>query len=174
MAVGYATPFGVAGDLDALATAIGNKPNISDATEVIDVPEVTDLRFAIKVTGTDADDVKAAVESNVYKVDDGNATAGHYTITVDGDTTANIAFDDDAAAAKAALEALDSVDSVTVTGAGSKADPFVLTFDRDVDQGGESFPVVTSTDVDLVGGDGDTNITSPVANVRIVPGTTVS
>lgn len=172
MAVGYATPFGVAGDLDALATAIGNKPNISDATEVIDVPEVTDLRFAIKVTGTDADDVKAAVESGVFKMDDNDATLGNYDVTVDGDT-ASIAYDDDAAGVVSALEALDTVDSgdVTVTGAGSTADPFVLTFDIDAELG-DTVPVVTVADDDL--NNGDPNITSPVANVRIVPGTTVS
>lgn len=170
MAVGLATPHGVAGDLDALATSIAAKPNISAAQEVVDVPVVMRGRKAIQVTGTDADDVRAAVESDVHKVDDNDASAGTYNIVVDGDT-AVVAFDDSAATVEAALEALASVDAATVTGAGSVADPFVITIPRDVDQGGESYPVLTVADVDLTGG--PPNATSPVSGVRILPGSTI-
>lgn len=174
MAVGYATPHGVAGDLDTLATSIAAKPNISAAVEVVDVPEVMRGRKAIKVTGTDANDVRAAVQSGVFKLNDGDSVSGNFTITVDGQTTANIAFNANAAAVVSALEALSTVEvgDVTVTGTGSVADPFILTFvGRNVDTGGEAYPVVTVTDVDL---SGTPTITLPVTGVRILPGTSVA
>lgn len=172
MAVGYATPHGVAGDLDTLATSIAAKPNISAAVEVVDVPEAMMGRKAIKVTGTAVNDILAAVESNTVLVNDNDASAGNFTITVDGATTGNILFNDNAATVDAALEALSTVAAgeVTVTGVGSVADPFVIVFDRDVDQGGVSYPVVSVADVDLTGG--PPNVSAPVAGVRILPGTT--
>lgn len=171
MAVGYATPNGVAGDLDSLATLIAAKPNISAAVEVVDVPEAMNGRKAIKVTGTAVNDILTAVESNTFIVDDNDASAGNFTITVDGATTASIAFNDNAAAVVSALEAISTVDAgdVAVTGVGSVADPFVIVFTRDVDNGGESFPVVSVADVDLTGG--PPNARTPVADVQILPGT---
>lgn len=70
--------------------------------------------------------VDAVVE--IQDVDDGDATGGDFTLTVPGfGTTVAIAEDDDAAAVKAALDAIDGV-SVTVTGTGEIATPFEVTF----------------------------------------------
>jgi hypothetical protein len=66
-------------------------------------------------------------------------TSGHYTVTFEGVTTANITSPWGAAELKAALEALANIDGVTVTGTGLTGDPFRVTFDvgnvaqRDVD-----------------------------------------
>ena len=46
---------------------------------------------------------------------DADATAGTFTLTLGAETTEGIAYDGNAAAVKAALEALDSVSEVTVT-----------------------------------------------------------
>ena len=46
---------------------------------------------------------------------DADATAGTFTLTLGAETTAGIAYDSNAAAVKAALEALDAVSEVTVT-----------------------------------------------------------
>lgn len=172
MAVGYATPHGVAGDLDTLATSIAAKPNISAAVEVVDVPEAMQGRKAIKVTGTAVNDILVAVESNTVLVDDNDASAGNFTITVDGVASGSILFNSSAATVDTAVEAISTVavGEVTVTGVGSVADPYVIVFDRDVDQGGVSFPVVTVQDVDLTGG--PPNVSAPVSGVRILPGTT--
>ena len=94
-------------------------------------------------------------------------TGGVYTITVNGDETAEIAFDADAAAITAALEALESVGegNVTVTrGSGSAgtyagtslafdiAGPLVVTVDDTGITGGGGLTVApTSTAVPAVG-----------------------
>ncbi len=61
MAIGYVEPLGVAADLDALAVLLEAEVNISDATEVVDVPEVLDGRKSIKVTGTAGVDITNAI-----------------------------------------------------------------------------------------------------------------
>lgn len=54
-------------------------------------------------------------------------TGGHYTLTYQSDTTANIAWDADATAIQAALTGA-SIPVNSVTGAGTPTNPFILTF----------------------------------------------
>ena len=67
--------------------------------------------------------------SEVETVDVGAATGGTFTITVAGQTTANIAYNASTSAVDSALVALSTVAAVTVTGTGTIADPWIITFD---------------------------------------------
>lgn len=58
----------------------------------------------------------------------GTPTGGTFTLGFEGETTAAIAFNAAAAAVKAALEDLDSIVSVTVTGGPGPGTPWVVTF----------------------------------------------
>lgn len=54
---------------------------------------------------------------------------GTWTLTFRGQTTGPIAHNASAADVKAALDALSNIDSVTVTGSGTSASPWIVTFD---------------------------------------------
>jgi hypothetical protein len=62
-------------------------------------------------------------------VDVGTASAGTFTLTVDGAETAGIAFNALASAVESAIEALSTVDDVVVSGVGSVGDPYLIEFD---------------------------------------------
>lgn len=65
-----------------------------------------------------------------YKVTLGTPTAGNFTLTYQGKTTANIAYNATATAVKSALVALDDgygSSDFDVTGAGTVADPYIIT-----------------------------------------------
>jgi len=85
----------------------------------------------------------------------GTPTGGNFTLTFDGDTTANIVYNAAASAVEAALEALDSVGADNVTVTGSTGGPYTVTFN--VDMG--DVPVMTASGAGLTGG------TSPNVNV---------
>ena len=72
-------------------------------------------------------DATAAVggTSDVWNVSAGSASAGAFTLDVDGTPTAAIAFDATASEVEAAVSA---VSTATVTGTGATADPWVITF----------------------------------------------
>lgn len=92
--------------------------------------------------------------AEIQNVDDGDATAGDFKLRVyhpDGSVigvTGVIAFDDNAAAVDAALTAL-GVD-VSVTGTGTVADPFVVTFNAP----GGDMPLMEIVDDTTTGGSG--------------------
>ena len=67
--------------------------------------------------------------SEVETVDVGAATGGTFTLTVGGQTTANIAYNASTSTVDSALVALSTVVAVTVTGTGTIADPWIVTFD---------------------------------------------
>jgi hypothetical protein len=71
----------------------------------------------------------------------GSPTGGNYTLTFDSVTTANIAYNANAAAIQSALEALSNVEpgDITVTGSG----PFTLTFGGQYDD--TNVPQITAT-----------------------------
>lgn len=60
----------------------------------------------------------------------GSPTGGNFTLTFNGDTTANIAHNATATAVRSALEALDNIEpgDVTVTGGPGPGTPYVVTF----------------------------------------------
>jgi hypothetical protein len=78
----------------------------------------------------------------------GAPTGGTFTLTFDGNTTADIAFDALAAAVQAALEALPNLDPGDVTVTGAAGGPYTVTFtaaEGDV-------PQMTANGDDLTGG----------------------
>ncbi len=89
----------------------------------------------------------------------GTPTGGTFTLTLDGETTAGIANNANAAAVQTALEGLSNVTSgdVTVTGGPGPGTPYVVTFGgRYV---GENMPQMTASAASLTGG------TSPAVGV---------
>lgn len=73
---------------------------------------------------------------------------GTYKLIYDGEDTTALAFDADATDIKTALESLTAITSVTVTGAGSVADPFVVTF---LDPGYQNVMLIGADASDLSG-----------------------
>jgi len=57
-----------------------------------------------------------------------DATSGTYTLSYGGQTTAAIAYNANAAAIETAFELLSTITNVTVSGSGTKKDPFSILF----------------------------------------------
>ncbi|MEW6156754.1 MAG: Ig-like domain-containing protein, partial [Verrucomicrobiota bacterium] len=57
-----------------------------------------------------------------------NATSGNFKLTFGEETTGDIAYNSTAANLKTELERLESISKVTVTGAGTQNDPWIITF----------------------------------------------
>jgi hypothetical protein len=82
--------------------------------------------FDAATLGTTTAGVDAVGEISTVNV--GTASSGTWTMTVDAQTTAALAWNITAAALKTAVELLSTVSTlVSVTGVGSVADPFILT-----------------------------------------------
>jgi len=90
--------------------------------------------------------------NEIVHVDFGGATGGSATLTFNGQTTAAINFDANAAAVKAALELLSGVHVVSVTGLGTAASPWVITHSDPINSD-RNVPDMTGTD-SLTGGTG--------------------
>lgn len=82
----------------------------------------------------------------VQEVDVGSSTAGTFTLTYSGQTTASIAYNATDATVKSSLEALSNVTDVVVFGTGSTSTPWVVRFVTTAGSG-----IMTSTDT-LTGG----------------------
>ena len=93
-----------------------------------------------------------------YNVNVGASTTGNFTLTVDGQTTANIAWDATASTVATRLEALSNVTDVDVTGTGSTSDPWNILFQNPhLIAAGQ----MTGTDVSLDGVLTVTNVLDP-------------
>lgn len=78
-----------------------------------------------------------------------NATGGTFTLTFDGQTTAAIDYNATAATVQSALEALSNIADVSIEGAGTSSDPWVVSF---VDPGRQNVAQMTADDTNLTGG----------------------
>ena len=78
-----------------------------------------------------------------------SATAGTFTLTFSGQTTAAIAYNASVATMESSLEALSNITDVNVTGSGTSGDPWVVTF---VDPGKQNVAEMTADDTNLTGG----------------------
>ena len=74
------------------------------------------------------------------------ATSGDYKLSYGANASTAIAFDDNAAALEVHIEAITGVTAVTVTGAGTRRNPFVIVFVTPAD----SFADFTVSDNSLV------------------------
>ena len=113
----------------------------------------TPMEFEIAPGGNffiDKETATPVAEVQTLTVD---ATAGNYTITWNGQTTANITFNAVAATVQAAMEALSNVgvgDVIVTGGVGASGGGTPYTFTWDADKGNVSQP--TTTNVSLTGG----------------------
>ncbi len=80
----------------------------------------------------------------------GGPTGGTFTLTLNGETTGNIAYNATAAAVQAALEALPSVSAGDVTVTGSAGGPYTITFGGTY--AGENVAAITASGAGLTGG----------------------
>jgi hypothetical protein len=132
---------------------------ISGGTPVLDTGD----GHILTIDGVPADGV-----SEIQDVDDGDATAGDFKLRVTGPdgvvlgTTAVIIFNETAANLKILLDAIAGL-TVTVTGAGSVASPYLIVFT--VPSG--NFPLMEIVDDTTTGGAG----ASIAANTAGVSGT---
>src|SRR5689334_12273432 len=104
-----------------------------------------------KITATGKYGPYAGRSNEVQTIDLGAASAGTITITFDGETTAAIAYNANAAAVQAALLALSNIEpgDVVVTGGPFPAS-MSLTFGGNY--AGENVPVITATPTGLTSG----------------------
>ena len=117
----------------------------------------------------------------VQRVDIGSSTAGTFTMTYDGQTTASIAFDATAATVETDVEALSNVTAATVTGTGAdSSNPWVIVFNTTSGQNimtstdsltGGSSTVVLET-IDISAADQQFGITLADGDIAVVAGNT--
>ncbi len=106
-------------------------------------------------TPDDFTQIVAATIKEIQDVDDGDATAGDFKLQVtDSDgvvlgTTGVIVFNETAPNLKILLDAIVGV-TVEITGVGSVADPYVITFEEPI----ENLPLMTIVDDTTTGGTG--------------------
>lgn len=79
-------------------------------------------------------------------------TGGTYTLTFDGQTTSATAWNASAATLETNLENLSNITAVSVSGSGTPADPYVVTFEN---PGGQDVAEMTGDATSLTGGGGE-------------------
>lgn len=104
--------------------------------------------------------------SEVQEIDV-EGSGGTWTLSLDGETTANIAYGASTAAVKSAIEAaFTTVITVTVSGTGTFVDPYVVTF---TDPGSANLSEMTGDGASLTGGSGACfEVTSHIVGVNEV------
>ncbi|MGW0821840.1 phage tail protein [Streptomyces sp. NPDC002845] len=127
---------------------------------VIDPSEVSGSLLATEqvIVSTDPPQVRK-LTAEVQTIDLGAASAGTITITFDGQTTASIAYDADAATVQAALEAMSNVEAGEVTVTGGPL-PGTITLSFAGQYLGVDVPEVTVTPTGLTGGTVTINTTT--------------
>lgn len=144
--VGFYTATAAA-DPQTVCTSMEAEPNVLTCEAIGDQDETGYGLFESATAAVNE------VTPEITTVDRGTSTGGTWTLTVDGETSGAIAYNANAAAVDTAVEAITGVTSVTVTGAGTVADPWVITF---VDTGPK---VVSGSGASLTGGDSTLTVT---------------
>lgn len=95
------------------------------------------------------------------------ATGGTFTVTVDGEATAALAFNVTAAELKTALEGLSNINAgdITVTGGPGATAAFIITF-VDGPYADDPAPVITASGAELTGGAKTAVVAAQVAGVK--------
>ena len=133
-----------------VCTALEAEPNIALAEALGDQDETG---YGI------VDAATAAVNEScvhVVTIDRGTSTGGTFVLTVDGEDSAAIEYDTNAATLETDIEAITGVTAVDVEGTGTVADPWVVTF---VDKGPK---VISGDGANLTGGDSTLTVTDTV------------
>lgn len=104
----------------------------------------------VELMTADASNLVGTNEQQIISL--GTATGGTFTLTYDGQTTGNIAYNADAATVEAALEALSNIGAGEATTTGSAGGPWTVTFSG----------ALGGTDVDPITVDG-TNLTGKLS-----------
>lgn len=102
--------------------------------------------------------------NEVQEVSAGGASAGTFALTYVDQTTGTIAYNAAAAEVVTALEALSNITDVTVTGAGTSVDPWVVTF---VDPGKENLAEMTADSANLTDGTATVTTTTQGRTINI-------
>lgn len=116
-------------------------------------------RFTIAGVATPEEFTVTAVNNNERQQVVVDATSGNFTLTFDGQTTANIAYNANAAAVQSALEALSNIVPGDVLVTSPIASTWIIEFRGNFL--GENVPTLSGTDVDLTGGADSITITMP-------------
>lgn len=122
-----------------LGTSLVSAPGALKQVEVLALSVSVDTQMSVTFDSGYVNEVQS-----VYT----DATGGTFTLTYAGQTTAAIAFDAVAATVETDLEALSTITDVTVSGAGTLASPWIVTF---VDPGGADLALMTSDGALLTG-----------------------
>ena len=89
------------------------------------------IQFAAQVNVATVTPGNGSDTNEVQSVEIVYATGGTFTLTFEGQTTAALAYDCSAGDLETALEALSNLTAITVTGSGTRAAPFLVSFDDD-------------------------------------------
>ena len=92
------------------------------------------------------------------------ATAGTFTLTFSGQTTAAIAYNATAGTVETELESLSNINDVAVSGSGTSGDPWVVTF---VDPGKQDVAEMTADDTNLTGGTSTISTTAKGGSIDV-------
>lgn len=89
------------------------------------------IQFAAQVNVATVTPGNGSDTNEVQSVEIVYATGGTFTLTFEGQTTSALAYNVSAGDLETALEALSNLTAVTVTGSGTRAAPFLVSFDDD-------------------------------------------
>lgn len=107
-------------------------------------PEASGITLAARVDIATVTPGNGVDTNEVQSITIRYATGGTFTLTFEGQTTAAIAYDANAAAIESALEALSNLTAVAVTGSGTEASPFLVTFEDDFSDQDQMTATITS------------------------------
>ncbi len=117
------------------------------------------LTGAVTTIATDTPGVDAVDEiQSLYN----GATGGNFTVLFDGQETGNLAYNISSGDLDTALQGLSNITAVTVTGAGTSGDKWIITF---TDPGGQNVAEITTNDTNLTGGTPSSTIATTTPGV---------
>jgi hypothetical protein len=135
-AISYnATAAAVQAALEALVTiGAGNVTVVKNGQGDYDVTFVNDLgnRDVALMTASGASLTGSAGTDEVVVIDKGTATGGTFTLSFDGQTTGNIAYNATGATVETALEALSNIAPADLAVAGAAGGPWTVTWEADI------------------------------------------
>lgn len=149
-------------------TALVNDTSIAGGNTTLDIDTLASLPNAATAVPVGARFTIATVADTTFTVTAKNdnerqqvvvdATSGNFTLTFSGQTTANIAFDANAATVQSALEALSNIAPGDVVVTSPVASTWVIEFAGTY--AGDDVAILTGTDIDLAGGGDSITITT--------------